>query len=183
MMLPTSIGRRWLCYINPFARALDFTLGMVIALQSERLICWANRLKGSLLTVLEVVSLALIALSLLWTPWFPGLFIPKQYWYPVIGFLVCLFAAECKGLVSSLFNWQPLVGLGALSLGIYMFQDVCLRLSHQIVSWPNVPTLFFLFGILLLLSWLYEKYLAPRAARWFTACGDRLLQKVRGDRP
>ena len=42
--LPTSIGRRWLCYINPFARSLDFTLGMIIALQTDRLKRWTDGL-------------------------------------------------------------------------------------------------------------------------------------------
>lgn len=175
VVLPASIGRRWLCYINPFARALDFTLGMIIALQSENLKRWADRLNGPVVTVLELAALALVALSLVYTPWFPGRFIPKQYWYPVIGFMICLFASECRGLVSSLLNSKPLIFLGSLSLGIYMFQALCISLSHEIASWPNFPALLFIFVILLLLSWLYETYLAPRASRWFTACGDRLL--------
>ncbi len=177
VVLPASIGRRWLCTINPFARALDFVLGMIIALQSERLKSWVNRLSVSVITVFEVMALAFVALSLVYKPWFPGRFIPRQYWYPAIGFLVCIFASECRGLVSSLLNWQPLVRLGNMSLGIYMFQAACIRLSHEIASWSDAPALLFIFVVLLLASWLYETYLAPRAARWFTACGECLLRR------
>ena len=174
--LPTSIGRRWLCYINPFARSLDFTLGMVIALQTDRLKHWSDRLNGSLLTVLEVVAVALIALSQIYTPWFPGRFIPKQYYYPFVGFLLCLFASECRGRISFLLNWKPLVRLGGISLGVYMFQGACISLSHATDSWPDAPALFFIFIILVLISWLYETYLAPRAARWFTTCCECIFK-------
>ncbi len=176
VLLPSSVGRRWLCYINPFARVLDFMLGMILALQTERLKGWTGQLNGLIVTVLEALALSLVALSLVYTPWFPGRFIPKSYWYPEIMFLIALFASECRGAFSALFNIKPFLWIGEMSLSIYMFQMFCGHLFGSGMSdWPIGPALACMFAGLLAVSALATYVILPWCARWFTRIGNKLI--------
>lgn len=175
VLLPASIGRRWLCYVNPFARVLDFVLGVVVALQIGSVRQRMQRLSVPVLTLLEVLAVAVAALSMVWTPWFAGRFIPKAYWYPAVVFLIVMFASQCRGVVSGLLHLRPCTLLGEMSLSIYMMQAFCIGLyGYRLVSWPHVPALALMFAGLCLVSWVVTKYYLPWSADWFSRmCGIR----------
>lgn len=76
-LLPESIGRRWLTYINPMARMLDFSVGMCLGLFWNEVVKGESLLGKRTATLLEVVFVVAAIVFMTYQP----LFAYNQYAY------------------------------------------------------------------------------------------------------
>lgn len=119
-----------LFYINPFMRIFDFILGILVFnlyenIKNKRYISSVN------FTYLEIFSLAILLLFLLFSPHIPqGYRFSCYYWLP-ISLLILTFSFQ-KGVISSLLSHKKLIFLGEISFGFYMIHLLVIRYLYLI---------------------------------------------------
>lgn len=142
LILPDTIGRTWLTYINPAARLLDYSAGMVLGLYWGEIKTWTQGKKGlssALYTAAEIVLLGLMFLFMMWHPLIRlnDYMMPR---YPVILGAVAIFSLA-KGHVSQFLTNRWLLMLGKLSMSVYMFHGLILHFTSKVTvlpTWLNV---------------------------------------------
>lgn len=161
----TELSNQALMYINPFARILEFTIGMITALFFGRFV---SNLKINTITAttLEVSTIALIFTLNLASPSIRLAALPYigeagAYWLynsgvPVfaIAALFMILATE-KGLCSRALSLPWLVVLGEMSFALYMLHSVLL--AYHGINFPianSVPHLLMFLATLFVASHL-----------------------------
>lgn len=136
-VLPDSIGRRWLVYINPFSRLIDYSVGMALGLYWEPIkIFLENRLGNmkKVCTLFEILGICSFFFFMLYEP----IFILNHYnivRYPFILLFVMIFTFS-NGYISCLLSNKWLNYLGVLSMSIYMTHGFILHFMAQINEFP-----------------------------------------------
>lgn len=170
-LLPESIGRRWLTYINPMARMLDFSVGMCLGL------FWSEVVKGESLlgkrsaTFLEVVFVVAAIVFMTYQP----LFAYNQYVvlrYPIILGLIVVFTFA-KGYVSQILSNRVFNWLGGISMAIYMIHTFVLHFTKDITCIPLWFNIAFTYFLVILGSHFITKYFLPRGAKGVQFLFDR----------
>ena len=161
MLLPASIGTRWLCYINPFARFVDFLVGVSLALYWDGIrIIFQGILKNKIsATVFELLVVSVIFILFAYEPIqeFNNYTVLR---YPIIILFIIVFALS-SGFVTKILSSKLLKKLGDLSIAIYMTHAFVLYFTKKIeVSCVGVNVLA-TFVFTLLLAYILERYYCP----------------------
>ena len=160
-LLPETIGRKWLCYINPFARILEYGMGMLLALY------WSD-IKNLLIkgegvfcsTMKEFIAIGLMSLCMLK----PHALCVEQIFgidISLLPFIMCVCIAVfclCNGVVSRILSFPIFDKLGAMSIAIYMSHGFVLYYTQSILDYSLVIYILLTFLIVLLFSYILEKY-------------------------
>lgn len=165
-LLPETIGTQWLANYNPFARALDFYLGVFLYFiwnQKADMIAKINRTACSVLEILIIASLLIGSVT---APWFESIPRTPAYWYPLVAGMILLFVSEDRGVVSKVFNCKAVLSLSSLSLSFYMFHIIVFRLfpfstmpiALRYISWLLITTA---------VAYICERYYIPWSAETF----------------
>lgn len=137
--LSDLMGTRWLAYINPGARLLDYSAGMILGLFWKDLRGFVNGGGRCIYTILEILFISMMVIFMIDAE----LFKLNNYTvlrYPIIIGLIAVLSLE-KGLISRLLKNRILGWLGTISLGIYMTHGFILYCTEQISClpvWANV---------------------------------------------
>lgn len=160
-MLPESIGIRWLCYINPSARFIDFSAGILLALYWSEVkdLFKILSFNNILATVLEFLILGTIFF------FFANEQIQRfnNYTvlrYPTMMLFIIIFALSSGGLSKILSN-KCFQKLGDLAIAIYMCHSFILHFTLMIdannVALNIVATLI----LTLTLAYILAHYYCP----------------------
>lgn len=160
--LPDEIGRKWLCYINPFVRLINYCTGVLLALywQNIKKLISGIRLKTIILTLIEVFVVVLIGFVICnvgasgWDKYvrFPALF---------LSFSICLFIIVfCigKGAISKVLSLPVFKKLGALSIVIYMSHGFVIHFTRPLLDISLPLYILVSLTLILVLSFILEKY-------------------------
>lgn len=165
VFLPETIGRRWPCYISPFARIFDFVLGIFIAdiyLNNNLPVKKNNFLVCS---CMEVLSISLMICSLFMHFNFSRRYIPVTIWYPTIIFLILTFSIQDQGLLSKLFKLRPFQLIGCCSLSIYMIQGAIFPIFDY--NLPVILKCVLFYSISLIIAFVLTKFFVPWSSKKF----------------
>lgn len=165
------IGLRWLTYINPAARLLDYSVGITLgvlygSLKNTKMGGWKNTTAELFFVALAVVFMTA-----------PSLFKFQHYAvlrYPVIIGLILVFSAG-KGYISRILKNRLCVWLGSISMSIYMLHGFVL---HFMREWTNIPLCLHVcitFTAILAVSYLANRYFIPSSSQWFSTTAEKLL--------
>lgn len=154
------MGLRWLTYVNPGARLLDYSLGMIIGLFWEEILLFINKFKFHKLvyTIVEIMLLGLIFAFMVYKPLlkFNDFAVVR---YPIVGAVIILFSIS-KGWVSFILKNSLLQWLGGISMSIYMIHSVILHLSVKMDTYiPTVINVVLTYSIIIIAAYLTEKML------------------------
>lgn len=161
IFLPSHVGTRWLCYINPFSRFIDFSAGTMLALYwNEIKSIFSKLLKNkALATCFEV---AIICIIFYWVTNKSAIRLNDftVIRYPTIFFFIIIFAIS-SGQISSLLGSRLCNRLGDLSIAIYMCHEFILYFTQQIEIGSNNINIFITYALTLLASYLLVHYYCP----------------------
>lgn len=156
LLLPDTIGRKWLSYINPFARLLDFSAGILLGVLWNR---GGNRRRAKLFyTVVELMFIIIFIIAMVYKP----LFALNQYAvlrYPIVLGFIVIFTIS-KGHASTLLKNRFGKWLGSISMSVYMTHLFILHFTKdmQTLLWLKVLTTY----VLVLIScYLLHRYVLP----------------------
>ena len=170
-LLPEGVGTRWLCYINPFARFIDFSAGILLALYWNKIKCIFNKLlkNNHIATLCEVVIICIVFY------YFTNKSIQEYnnytiLRYPLIFLFIIIFALS-TGVVSRILGTGFFNKLGNLSIAIYMCHGFILYFSPQLGA--NYVSIIATYILTILFSYILVHYYCPVAQKLFI----RLLSK------
>lgn len=123
MVVVASHHHHHIFYVNPAVRLFDFVLGILIFNLFSHLKNSNIKLSGS---GLEVASLLVLILFFFAHPFIPNVLRYSVYYWIPVSFVILVFASS-RGIISSMLSTRPLVLLGKLSFGFYMFHLLVLR--------------------------------------------------------
>lgn len=178
-VLPDTIGRRWLAYINPGARFLDYSIGLTLGLfWNEIEKCVVKMLQGGgkwLYTAMEMLFVASMFVFMICG----ALFKFDQYTvlrYPVIAGMIIIFSIS-KGYLSGVLQNKYLAWLGGISLSIYMLHIFVLHWTNItcIPVWTNTLVSY---AAIILLSYLAERYLLRPCSGYLLKAANKMFNKV-----
>lgn len=171
LVLPDSIGTRWLCYINPLCRFIDFTMGIILSLYWKEIKKISMKLlNGKVVsTVLEIMIIVAIFIC----------FIDESLQnfndftfirYPLILLFLIIFSLS-SGLLSKILSSKIFYQLGELSIAIYMSHIFVLYFIKKIdLSSDSKIILTYIFTILFasLLVRYYCPYMQKKVVKLLT---------------
>ena len=161
LLLPENIGTRWLCYINPFARLIDFSVGILLALYWDDInIIFHDILKNKILAIVfELMVIGAVFFFFVYEPIqeFNNYTVLR---YPVIILFIIVFALSF-GFVSKMLSIKSFQKLGDLSIAIYMVHGFVLYFT-QMIEVPCVEVnVLATFIFTLLLAYILVQYYCP----------------------
>lgn len=160
-LLPGSVGTRWLCYINPFARFIDFSAGVVLALYWDEIKLLFKRLRQHklLFTLCELVIIAFVVCC------FVSADFQKYNNYTIIRQpLICLFIvifALGNGWVSKIFGSNMFNKLGDLAIAIYMCHGFILYFIQIPAFENNSVSIILTYIFTILFSYILVHFYCP----------------------
>ena len=171
--LNMSLTQNWFLVSFPPIRALDFSLGIVMA----RIVR-----TGRWIAVTPTAAFALLVVGFGFQVWFfPGVYnLTALVVVPLALLVPAVATADLRG-TPSLFRSRPLIWLGTISYASYLTHYLVLDFGHIALgsnrSW-SVPgaigVLLAMFAVSVLVAWALH--------RWVEAPGMRLLSAPRSDR-
>lgn len=170
------MGLRWLAYLNPGARLLDYSLGMIIGLFWEEISLFMNRLKSHKLTY-TIVEIAFIVFMFAFMIYKPLLKFNDfaAIRYPIMAGIIILFSIS-RGYVSSLLKNSLLQWLGSISMSIYMIQGFILHFSVKMSTYiPTEVNVVLTYTIIIVASYLTEKMLS-RYSKHFVGIANKVFK-------
>lgn len=168
MMLPDNIGRRWLFYISPLARILDYSTGIMLGLfYNNRKTYLENKIRQfkritarnwkCIFTVLEIIFVFLMLFTMVYEPFFRY----NSYTslrYPIVGCFIILFTIH-KGYVSELLSNRWFAWLGSVSMSVYMIHFLILHFVQEITNIPLWTHIIVTYTCILFASYYINKML------------------------
>ena len=174
-LLPDTIGRRWLAYINPFARLIDFSVGVLLGFVWSAFSNFVINVprKTTIFTLFELVALCgfMVVVSL------KPIIVLNNYpviRYPLILLIISTFTLS-YGIISKLFSNKILSWLGGISMSIYMVHGFVLHYVSQLYEisiWGRVALSYLL---VLLMSYIVNLAL-PYVASKFTSAANAICK-------
>lgn len=172
-VLPETIGRRWLSYINPFARLLDFSVGMTLGVLWQGIKKYANFHKKQYYTTVEILMVVLVIITMIWQPIF-AFNTYRVLRYPIIIGFIIIFTLS-KGRVSHLLENKILNWLGGISMSIYMIHGFILYFSERMTTIPIWFNVGITFALILLFSHAINRYFLPFGTKYFVQATNYVL--------
>lgn len=172
-VLPDTIGRRWLTYINPGARLLDYSCGMALALFWNNIKNGVSKYSSYGYTIVEIALIGLMFVFMLDT----DLFKYNRYAfirYPVVLGIIAVLSIK-KGYVSQMLQRKWLAWLGGISMSIYMMHGFVLHFTTPIASMPLGLKTVFTYFCILAVSYIVEKGLSY-CSRYFNRLAEKVFQ-------
>lgn len=158
LLLPNNIGTRWLCYINPFARLIDFSVGILLALYWDDIkIIFQGILKNKILGgVFELLIIAAVFFLFACKPIqeFNNYTVLR---YPIIILFIIVFAFSF-GFVTKILSFNFCQKLGDLSIAIYMTHGFVLYFTKMIETTYVIVNVLSTFVITLLFAYILVQY-------------------------
>lgn len=164
-LLPESIGTRWLCYINPFARFIDFAVGILLALYWNEIKYLFNKLLKNthVATLCEIIIICAVFYC------FTNKSINEYNNYTILRYpLILLFIitfALSNGMFSRVLGNKFFNELGDLSIAIYMCHGFILYFTKKIGL--NDISIIATYILTLFFSYLLVHYYSPVAQKLF----------------
>lgn len=158
-LLPNSIGTRWLCYINPFARFIDFSAGILLALYWDNIKTQIVLKNKIIATVIELLIVSAVFF------WFANEPLQKfnDYTilrYPIIILFIIIFAFS-SGIITKVFSIKIFQKLGDLSIAIYMCHAFVLYFTTKIETSCVGVNVITTFVLTLLFAYVLVQYYCP----------------------
>lgn len=169
--LPEAIGRRWLCYINPLARLLDYGSGVLLALYWKDIEIRVQRtVNGSrfIATLLELLAIFLMCISLFNIP-ILGLNRFLGVGSVLLVLFICIFISVfCLGIgaVSQCLSSQIFNKLGKTAIAIFMSHGFILHYTEPILAKSCFFYLVVTYVLIISLSFLLERYYCAWTKHW-----------------
>lgn len=131
-LLPDSIGHRWLVYINPFARILDFSIGIILGViwNNERIYHKYESISRINYGIIELILIVAVVSFMVCRP----LNSFNDYTfirYPALVAFIVVFTLS-KGFISKLLSNRLFTWLGKISMSIYMTHTFILAFVQKI---------------------------------------------------
>ena len=176
-VLPSTIGRRWLVYINPFARLMDFSIGILLGIIWSSVFHLVERVpkKNFFFTILEIV-LVFSFVMVVSSKFMIALNNYPVIRYPFILLLISTFTWS-YGIISKLFSNKVLSWLGSISMSIYMVHGFVLHYVSQLQEMPILGRVILTYLLVLFLSYLVNLAL-PYMASKFTVAANNIFNKL-----
>lgn len=169
---PNEMGTRWLVYINPASRLLDFSMGVVLALYWQRIkdVYKMNSIWNG--TFLEVIAIGGILV------WMSNVYCIslndyKVLRYPFVCFLIIAFSLQ-KGMVSRIFSNRFLSWLGSISFSVYMLHGFAIFLVSRYMCASGFCAVVGVVGVTLLFSHIASFYILPKSVALFESILEKL---------
>lgn len=163
--LPESVGTRWLCYINPCARLLDYLTGVTLAIFYKNVQEKGIKLEGSYRsTFFEIFFLTTVVAFMT----YPVLFEYNNYSvlrYPFVAGMILVFTYG-KGYISRCISNRIMYFLGSISLSIYMTHMIVLEFLKDInlSVWASA---IIGYAVIIALAFVVDQYILPPFTRIF----------------
>lgn len=175
-ILPDTIGRRWLVYINPFARLIDFSVGILLGITWTTVSRFLERIpkKIILFTILEIV----LAFSFVMVVSYKPIIALNNYpimRYPLILLLISTFTCS-YGIISRLFSNKVLSWLGSISMSIYMIHGFVLHYVSRLQEMPIWCRAVLVYILVLFMSYIINLIL-PYIASRFTSVANTFCKR------
>lgn len=175
-ILPDSIGRKWLVYINPLARLIDFSVGILLGIIWSAISNFVMKFPGKavIFTILEIVAIC----GFMMVVSYRSVIALNNYpviRYPLIVLLISTFTLS-YGIISKLLSNKVLSWLGGISMSIYMVHGLVLHYVselHEIPIWVEVSMAYLL---ILFLSYVVNLTL-PYIASKFTVAANNIYKR------
>lgn len=170
--LPESIGRRWLCYINPLARLQDYGAGILLALYWKDIEIRIRKVvKGNrfVVTLLELLAICLMCISLFNIP-ILGLNRILGVGSVLLVFFICIFISVfCLGIgvVSQCLSNQICDKLGKTAIAIFMSHRFILYYTEPLLKQSCLLYLVVTYMVIISFSILLESYYCVWTKQWF----------------
>ena len=170
--LPETIGRRWLCYISPFARMFNYGIGVILALYWAEIKILFNRFLGVgkiRHTLLELWAIFLISISLFNIP-ILGLNRFLGIGSELLNVFICVFISIfclSDGFISKILKYPIFNRLGAISIAIYMCHGFILHYTESLVEQSLLLYLLISFVVITISSLILEKYYCRYMKNYF----------------
>ncbi len=175
-VLPYSIGRRWVSYLNPFYRLVDYSVGMVLGVYWSRLYEFIDvklNVRRLVCTILESLSIVFIFFFMMYEPIFK-LNPYRVIFYPFILLFIIIFTYS-NGYVSRLLSNRYLYKLGNLSMSIYMTHYLVLEFVRR-GDMSLEPKIFLSYISIFLFSFVIYKLMPYLSSLFVTTC-NRIFYK------
>jgi peptidoglycan/LPS O-acetylase OafA/YrhL len=149
-----------------FGHADNLLLGVLaaVAVRNEKANGWIKKHVRLLYGILGVL---LVGMGVLSFKWYPG----EPLGYTWVGlFYVCLLligVSEKSGVVKKLLNLKPLIDLGVVAYGLYLFHQLVNGLAHGLILGDNYALSGWRDALVTLFSFLLVFTLARLSWRWF----------------
>lgn len=167
-LLPDSIGRRWVCYINPWARLQDYGIGVLLAIywkniENALIIYKENIVQANLL---EVSAVFLFALSFF--PLFDNdlLGVGSILLDLIICIFITVFSIGRPGGISRLLSGPGLNRLGKLAFVIFMSHTFVLNYTKNLLEVSVLLYFFTSVAIVIVFSYIVEEYYCKHMRRF-----------------
>jgi len=153
--------KRWLLYIFPLSRFMDFSIGVILGL----LFCnTVHHIRGQCrgwFTLLEITSLFSFCGAVYFSSLVDLSYRGSVFYMPFFAFIIYVFALQ-GGVISKILSGKLSVLLGEISFSFYMIHQLILR-SMEIFSWYKlypvwaaVGCLFVTLGLSVLVYYYFE---------------------------
>lgn len=174
--LPNSIGRRWLVYINPFARLIDFSVGVLLGMIWSAISNFVINIprKTTIFTILEIVVLCGFIAVVSYKPVIALNNYPVIR-YPLILLLISTFTLS-YGIISKLFSNKVLSWIGHISMSIYMIHFFILHYVSKLYEIPIFARAALVYLLVLLMSSIVNLIL-PYVASRFTSVANTICKR------
>lgn len=176
-ILPDTIGRRWLVYINPFARLIDFSVGILLGIVWPAFSNFVINVprKTTIFTLFELVALCgfLMVVSL------KPIIVLNNYpiiRYPLILLIISTFTLS-YGIISKLFSNKFLSWLGDISMSIYMVHSFILHYVNKLYEIPIWGKMILTYLLVLFMSYIINLTL-PYVASKFILAANAICKKL-----
>lgn len=176
-VLSESVGTRWLCYINPFARLLDYSAGVTLALLYKRAQEREIKFEGIWIsTIFEMFFLGVVLVFMMYST----LFEYNNYTalrYPFVGGLILVFTYG-KGYLSQCLSNKLLSFLGSISMSIYMTHMIPLEFMKDTNMSVWVAAIIG-YAVIIALAFIVDRYVLPPLTRVFVRLVRNTVDKIR----
>lgn len=175
-ILPNTIGRRWLVYINPFARLIDFSVGVLLGIIWSAFSNFVMNIsrKTAIFTLFELVALCgfIVVVS------FKPIIALNNYpviRYPLILLIISTFTLS-YGIISKLFSNKLLSWLGGISISVYMTHGFILHYVNKLYEIPIWGKVILAYLLVLFMSYIVNLTL-PYVASKFTSAANAICKR------
>lgn len=156
----------WIYYINPMSRLIDFIIGMLL-FEVYKVLNKKQYLDKISFTFLEIVVVIVLGIFVFFHQYISQVArFSFYYWIPMSS-IILVFSYQ-KGKLSKILSLKPLIYLGEISFGFYLFHQLIIRYylaisDKKIISInDDFLVLIILFLITLFVSYIsYERFEKP----------------------
>lgn len=169
--LPDEIGRRWLCYINPFSRLQNYGIGVLLALYWTDIEQVFKKIIGK--SIISYTLCELFAISLLFISF---LHLPESNINNVLGvgsvlleLLLCIFITIFsigQGSISRVLSMPFWGKLGQVSIVIFMSHSFVLHYAEPLFEISSVLYLIVVYFITIIISIIIDRCFYRYMKHW-----------------